>query len=280
LSNFFRRTLTGAGIVSFILGGLWLHPVSFVLTGLVLLAGTQYEYFLIIRNTGARPQMITGLFTGVLVYILSTLTASGIADSSCFLFLIVFIPLTMIVELYRGEDKAFDSLSHTFFSVIYTAVPFSLFPFTAFSRTGLESILPHEGIEFSPGIPIGFFILMWVNDSGAYLAGITFGKHRLWERISPKKTWEGFAGGFMLTMAAALLIGPWIGIVSRAGWLAIAILISVFGTFGDLVESMLKRCGGVKDSGKILPGHGGFLDRFDSVIVSFPMVYLFISLFG
>jgi len=280
LSNFFRRTLTGAGIVSFILGGLWFHPVSFVLTGLVLLAGTQYEYFLIIRNTGARPQMVTGLLAGLMVYIMSSLAAAGLISMSYFISLILFIPLIMITELYRGEDKAFDSLSHTFFSVIYTAIPFSLFPFAAFSRTGLETILPHDGIEFSPGIPVGFFILLWANDTGAYLAGITIGKHRLWERISPKKTWEGFAGGFLLTLAAALLIGPWIGVVSRAGWLAIAVIISVFGTYGDLVESMLKRCGGVKDSGNILPGHGGFLDRFDSVIVSFPVVYLFISLFG
>ncbi len=280
MSNFFRRTLTGAGIVSFILGGLWLHPVSFVLTGLVLLAGTQYEYFLIIRNTGARPQMVTGLLAGLMVYIISSLTAAGLISMSNFIFLILFIPLIMIAELYRGEDKAFDSLSHTFFSVIYTALPFSLFPFTAFSRTGLDSILPHVGIEFSPGIPVGFFILLWTNDTGAYLAGITIGKHRLWERISPKKTWEGFTGGFLLTLTAALLIGPWIGVISRAGWLAVAVIISVFGTYGDLVESMLKRCGGVKDSGNILPGHGGFLDRFDSVIVSFPVVYLFISLFG
>jgi phosphatidate cytidylyltransferase len=280
LNNFFRRTITGAFIVLFILGGFMLHPISFIITGLILLAGTQYEYFQIIRKTGVKPQMITGMLTGTAVYILSSMVAASAIPFISFLILIPVITLIMIAELYRLEERSFDSLSHTVFSVVYIAVPFSLFPFAAFSRSGLDSILPHEGIIFSPGIIVGFFILLWSNDTGAYLSGVTMGKHRLWERISPKKSWEGFAGGFLLTVIASLIIAPWIGVAGTKEWLIIAVIISVFGTYGDLVESMLKRCGGVKDSGTILPGHGGFLDRFDSVIVSFPLVYLFIALFG
>ena len=280
MNNFFRRTLTGAFIVLFILGGFMLHPFSFIITGLILLAGTQYEYFQIIRKTGVKPQMITGMLTGTAVYILSSMVAASAIPFISFLILIPVITLIMIAELYRLEERSFDSLSHTVFSVVYIAVPFSLFPFAAFSRSGLDSILPHEGIIFSPGIIVGFFILLWSNDTGAYLSGVTMGKHRLWERISPKKSWEGFAGGFLLTVIASLIIAPWIGVAGTKEWLIIAVIISVFGTYGDLVESMLKRCGGVKDSGTILPGHGGFLDRFDSVIVSFPLVYLFIALFG
>jgi phosphatidate cytidylyltransferase len=276
LNNFFRRTLTGAWIVIFILGGFWLHPVSFFLTGLILLIGTQYEYYLMIRNTGVKPQMVPGIITGTTAYVLATLIASGVIPRSFFL---ILIPM-MVIELYRKQDKPFDSLAHTFFSVLYTAIPFSMFPFSAFLQKGLSSILPHENIVFSPGIIIGFFLLLWANDTGAYLSGKSFGKHKLMERISPKKTWEGFIGGVIAASLIAFLLSGWLGVVDKLQWVIIALIISVAGTYGDLVESMLKRSIGVKDSGNIMPGHGGFLDRFDSAIISFPLVYLFISVFG
>jgi phosphatidate cytidylyltransferase len=262
------------------MGGFWLHPISFFLTALVLLIGTQYEYYLMIRNTGVKPQMVPGIITGVTAYTLSTLIAWGVIPKKYFLVLIPLILLTMIIELYRKQEKPFDSLSHTLFSAIYSAVPFSMFPFAAFSRTGLNSIIPHPGTVFSPGIIIGFFILIWANDTGAYLTGMSFGRHKLMERISPKKTWEGFFGGILIASVVALFLSAWLGVVDKIHWIIIAIIISVAGTFGDLIESMLKRSTGVKDSGTIMPGHGGFLDRFDSALISFPVVYLFISLVG
>jgi phosphatidate cytidylyltransferase len=155
-----------------------------------------------------------------------------------------------------------------------------MFPFAAFARSGLKSLLPHDNIIFSPGIIIGFFILIWANDTGAYLTGMSLGKHKLMERISPKKTWEGFIGGIIIAALVAWFLSDWLGVVNRFSWVIISMIISVAGTYGDLVESMLKRSTGVKDSGTIMPGHGGFLDRFDSAVVSFPLVYLFISLFG
>jgi phosphatidate cytidylyltransferase len=280
LGNFLRRTLTAVWIVIFVLGGFWLHPVSFFITGLLILAGAQYEYYLMIRNSGIRPQMISGIFAGTALYTISTLVAASVVPAGCFLLMVPVTLLVMIIELYRKEEKPFDSLAHTLFAVIYIAIPFSMFPFSAFSKTGLSSLLPHGSMLFSPGLVVGFFLILWANDTGAYITGVLLGHHRLMERISPKKSWEGFFGGAIVAVLAAWLLSQWLGVVGNTGWIIIAVIISCAGTFGDLIESMLKRSMGVKDSGTIMPGHGGFLDRFDSAVLSFPLVFLFISLFG
>jgi len=278
VTNFVRRTVTGAFIVIFVLGGLWLHPLSFFIVGAVMIGGTQHEYYLMVRGTGVRPQLVTGIISGFILYVTSTLIALGWLPFKGFLVLIPVISIVMVIELFRNVERPFDSLAHTFFSILYTAVPFSMFPFSAFNRTGLEPLLQMEGIQFSPGILIGFFLLLWTNDTGAYLVGSLIGKHRLFERISPKKSWEGFFGGMLLTLLVARLISGWLGVADTTGWMIIAFIVSVAGTLGDLLESMLKRSLGLKDSGTIMPGHGGFLDRFDSVVVAFPLVYLYLAI--
>lgn len=264
----------------FILGGFWLHPLSFFLTGLILLLGTQAEYYSLIKRTGVNPQLYAGLLTGAVIYVVSALSSIGLISPAYLLIAAPLITGMMVYELYRNEERPFDSLAHTMFPLLYVVLPFSLFPFAAHLQTGLSSLIDPGIIFFSPGVVIGFFLLVWASDTGAYLAGISFGRHRLMERISPKKTWEGFIGGALVSILVAWLLAGWLGTVDTFHWIIISLIISVTGTYGDLVESMLKRSSGVKDSGNILPGHGGFLDRFDSTLVSFPLVYLFVLIFG
>jgi phosphatidate cytidylyltransferase len=280
LSNFIQRTLTGICIVIFVIGGIWLHPVSFYLTVLIMLIGTQYEYYLMIKNIGIRPQIVTGIITGIVAYTISTLIAAGVVGMNAYLILLPMMTVIMIIELYRKLDRPADSLAHTFFPLLYTVLPFSMFPFLAFNQIGMNSLLSNPNIVFSPGVILAFFLLLWSNDTGAYLSGITLGSNKLFERISPKKTWEGFVGGLILTVVVALLISTKLDVVTPTGWIIIALIVSITGTYGDLIESLIKRSAGVKDSGNIMPGHGGFLDRFDSVVISFPLVYLYISVFG
>lgn len=277
MTNFIRRTITGAFIVVFVLGGLWLHPVSFFVVGAVMIAGTQREYYIMVSNTGVRPQLVTGIISGFLLYVISTTVALGWLSRNWFLAMIPVISIVMVIELFRKVERPFDSLAHTFFSILYTALPFSMFPFAAFGHSGLSPLVTMEGIEFSPGIIVGFFLLLWTNDTGAYLVGSVLGRHRLFERISPAKSLEGFFGGLVLTLLVARLFSGWLGVADTKGWMVIALIISIGGTLGDLLESMLKRSLGLKDSGTIMPGHGGFLDRFDSVVVAFPIVYLYIA---
>ncbi len=278
MTNLVRRTVTGAFIVIFVLGGLWLHPISFFIVGAVLVVGTQHEYYIMVRSTGVRPQLVTGIIYGFILYFTSTMIALGWLPVKGFLVLIPMTSIVMIIELFRNVKRPFDSLAHTFFSILYTAVPFSMFPFSAFNQTGLEPLLQMESVRFSPGIAIGFFLLLWTNDTGAYLVGSLIGKHRLFERISPKKSWEGFFGGMILTLLVARLFSGWLGVADTTGWMIIAFIISVAGTLGDLLESMFKRSLGLKDSGTVMPGHGGFLDRFDSTVVAFPLVYLYLAI--
>lgn len=242
--------------------------------------GTQHEYYKIIRRTGVKPQEITGLIVGVLSYTLSTIIATGFMSMKYLVLVVPVLVIIMVIELYRKQEKPFEALAYTFFPLCYVVLPVSLFPFSAFLETGMQPLIVHEPVVFSPGIMVGFFILLWTNDTGAYLIGSKFGHHRLMERVSPKKSWEGFFGGFVFTLLVAWLVSGWLGVVSPFIWCVIAVVVSVAGTYGDLTESLLKRSMGVKDSGHVMPGHGGFLDRFDSALLSFPLVYLIFLFLG
>ncbi len=177
--------------------------------------------------------------------------------------------LLLIVELFLKAEKPFNNVAFILLSLIYIALPFSLFSphFTFF----------YQNMMFTPNIIAGMLFLTWANDSFAYIVGSRIGKTPFFLRISPKKTWEGTIGGAVFCMITAGIIAQFFTQLSLIDWLVVGAIIAVFGTIGDLVESLLKRSVGVKDSGSFMPGHGGFLDRFDAFIFCIPFVYFYLS---
>ncbi|MCF8221687.1 MAG: phosphatidate cytidylyltransferase [Bacteroidales bacterium] len=278
LKNIYKRTITGVLLVIIILAALWLHPVSYILLGAVLLAGSLYEYYKLVARTGVSPRRTSGLLTAGLSYMLCVLVALGKAGPSIFIVLILPVFFIMAAELQRKKENHINNLANTFFGVLYIALPFCVFPFMAFNSWGPETSV--GVLNFNPQYMLAFFMLSWSFDTGAYIFGSWLGKHKLLDRISPEKTWEGFFAGFIISLLTAWLISGWITWLDLTGWLIVAVIISAAGTTGDLIESLFKRNAGVKDSGALLPGHGGVLDRFDSLIISLPLVYVFLVLFG
>lgn len=280
MNNLPKRTLTGIFLIIIVIGGIWLHPVSCFIIGGILLTGSLYEYYKLVSIQGTIPQKLSGTVTAITIYVISVLVAAGMVDSIFYLIVMIQLMLIIITELFRKQDKPFDAVAHTVFGIVFISVPFSLFPYMTFGYEGPETILPGGIPDFSPGLILGFFILSWSFDVGAYLFGSWFGKHKLNERISPEKSWEGFIFGLITACIVAWPVSLWIQYPDIKGWMAIGVIIAVTGTLGDLAESMLKRSAGVKDSGSLLPGHGGILDRFDSLILSLPFLFIYIVLFG
>jgi phosphatidate cytidylyltransferase len=187
-------------------------------------------------------------------------------------YLLLIIPVIFsifIIELYKKEKIPFANISYTFIGLIYVTVPFCFFFALGFL---------FDSNHFNFHLPLAFLLMLWSSDTGAYLFGMNFGKHRLFERHSPKKSWEGFFGGVFTSVLVSYLLSLWFIEMSPLIWGGMAVIIVAFGTLGDLVESMLKRSLDTKDSGSFLPGHGGFLDRFDGLLIAAPIVYVYLYL--
>jgi phosphatidate cytidylyltransferase len=210
------------------------------------------------------------LFLSVFLYIAGKFSVFG---KLFFSFYLIYIVGTLIFELYTQNKNTIDRLACIFFGQAYIALPFSALNLLAFPHSA-ENAPSYQWIWI-----IALFIFIWVNDSGAYLIGINFGKNRLWERISPKKSWEGFFGGFVFSIIAAIGFAHFYPQTAWYHWIALSIAVVILSTYGDLVESMIKRALGVKDSGKSLPGHGGFLDRFDSLLLAVYVMVVYLQLF-
>ena len=182
--------------------------------------------------------------------------------------------LRIACELYLKRLNPMNNWAFSLMSQLYVALPFALLSVLAFHRNTVIS--DSSPISFNAILPLSVFIFNWSNDTGAYCTGMLFGRHRLFERISPKKSWEGSIGGGIISILVSLVMAHFFPFLSVLQWIGFALVVVVFGTWGDLVESLLKRQLGIKDSGNILPGHGGMLDRFDSTLLAVPAVVLYL----
>jgi len=267
-NNFTIRVLTAIVFSIILIGGTLWHPVSFFIVFLTVIVLGLLEFFKLVKVANIEPQYIAGILLGIVIFTGNFLFANKMVDFKIFLVVIPILTAIMIIELYREKENPFSNIAFTIFGASYVSIPFALLSWFVFN--------PVYPKPYYPLVLLGFFILIWANDSGAYIVGSLIGKNKLFERISPKKSWEGFIGGGIFSMLAAWLISLFVVEISLIDWLVIAIITFIFGTFGDLIESLLKRMVKVKDSGHILPGHGGILDRFDSIIVSAPMVFIYL----
>jgi phosphatidate cytidylyltransferase len=216
------------------------------------------------------PLTFYGTFCGVVMHVLAFFIEKGDLAYQYYYVLSPLLTFVFFIKLYKSKDeKPFKNIAYTFLGIIYVALPFTLFTVLAFIKND----------TYDPNIVLGCLFLLWSSDSGAYFAGTKFGKTKLFERVSPKKSWEGSIGGLLTAMVVATIISKYYTNYSPFQWYAIGVIIVVAGTYGDLVESLFKRSINIKDSADTIPGHGGFLDRFDGLLLSIPFIIPFVKLF-
>lgn len=256
------------------MGGILIHPFAFALVFATVLFFTQYEFYAMVEEAGHKITRLPGTLLGVSFFLITFSVARGYLPTSCNLLIIFIILLLFVIELFRKNKNTLERSGLTVLGFIYIAGSFSLMNYI------IHVSLDGESNFFYPWILAGIFFILWINDSFAYLIGTRFGKHKLYPSISPAKSWEGFIGGAVFALIMGILNAVLFQSLSMFNWVVIALLTVIFGTLGDLFESKMKREIGVKDSGNILPGHGGFLDRLDSLLLAVPAVFLWLMLSG
>ncbi|NGM60994.1 phosphatidate cytidylyltransferase [Sphingobacterium sp. SGG-5] len=260
-----QRAITGFFFVVLLIGATLLGPEVFVVFFSLIGIGCLYEFYGMVSKGTVKPQVLWGILTASVLGLLIGLHCVGMIPFAKVWLIVPMFSMMCIVSLFQKRERPFDDIAYTSLGIGYAFLPFLFFVALGFVQG-----------SFNPYIPLGFLIILWSNDTGAYLAGRSFGKHKLFERISPNKTWEGLIGGVVFALLIAINLAQYFEGLTSGQWATMAVLIGIFGTFGDLVESMFKRSLGVKDSGHILPGHGGLMDRFDGLLLAAPLVFLFL----
>ena len=277
MKNFIVRTITSVFFVAAIVTS-FLNPRAMTLLFSIVTGMTIWEYCSLVND---RPFISVNRFistiSGVYLFLAMAGYNSGLTPATVFIPYLVSIVYLMVAELYMKAKDPINNWAYTMLSQLYIALPLSLLNVLAFRSDGYN-------IQYSYLAPLAVFVFLWINDAGAYCVGSLIGRHKLFPRISPGKSWEGSVGGGLLVVVAA--VATWYvttqyGVndlgLSAYGWAGLGLVVVVFGTWGDLIESLFKRTLGIKDSGNILPGHGGMLDRFDSTLMAVPasVVYLY-----
>jgi phosphatidate cytidylyltransferase len=268
LKNFIIRTLSGIVMVATLIGATLFSKLTFVLLLLAITLGGEWEFYRLAKKAGTSPQRFVGMLAGTMMIVAAAAALHEILAITAVLMVafMILIPMPLIFELYRKSATPMANVGITYAGVIYVALPMALLTFFP--------MMLGNG-EWKPWSVILYIFIIWANDVFAYLFGITLGKHRLFERISPKKSWEGFFGGLLGAMAMGFVAAKVLD-ANVAMWIGLALIAAITGVFGDLVESLLKRSVDVKDSGSFIPGHGGWLDRFDALIFSVPFAFIYL----
>lgn len=278
LKNLIVRAITGVFFVTAMVLGI-LHPHALIALFALITGLSIWEYTGLVNNIkGVKVNRFISTIIGVYFFLaVAGLRLTPVEGFVVFVPYILSILYLLISELYLKNENPINSWAYTMLGQMYIAMPFSMINVLAFQQGEMGQV------TFDSLLPLSIFIFLWTNDTGAYLCGSLFGKHKLFPRISPKKSWEGSIGGGLLVLIVAGVIGYFTNtdtdphMLSIPAWIGLGLVVVVFGTWGDLVESLFKRTLGIKDSGNILPGHGGMLDRFDSSLMAIPaaVVYLY-----
>ena len=268
-ANLKRRVLTG------MLGGSLLllsalHELSYLVVFVLIIFLSSKEYFKILINNGFRPNYNLGVFLSVIIFVTTYFYASKESLIGVHFVLVPILPLVCLSALYSSNNnETLSNVSVTFFGILYISLPISLLNFIVFNEYSYNSIYLMATLLF-----------LWNSESAAYFGGSLFGRKKLFESVSPMKTWEGVISGLLANVILAYLIHQfvWTSFQTFTFWVLFSVVVLVSGIFGDLFESLLKRNFNLKDSGNKLPGHGGFLDRFDSFFFVIPYVYFYLKI--
>jgi len=277
MNNLITRTITGIVYVVVMVLGM-MRPDTIILLFALITGLTMWEYTGLVNDIdGVRVNRFISTIAGVYLVVAVALWRIGMVDFRVFLPYILTIVYMFVEELYLKQKNPINDWAYTMLGQMYVALPFSLIFFLAFQIDAMNNA------SFEMLVPLCLFVFLWANDTGAYCTGSLLGRHKLFPRISPGKTWEGSVGGAVLVLIVAGAVGYLANkdmnnphLLSITQWMGLGLVVVVFGTWGDLVESLFKRTLGIKDSGNILPGHGGMLDRFDSSLLAIPAAVMYL----
>jgi len=265
MNNFVKRTLSGILFVSLTAGCILLSSYAFLIVFAVIVGIVVSEFQkLTNQQSDVNVNLWLSVVGAVLLFVSSFLYASQTLPYLVFSLYGMYLVAVLVLELYRQKLNPLHNWAYFILGQVFIALPFSLLNFVLYMA------------DYQPIILLSLFVTIWVNDTGAYLVGVSIGKHRLFERISPKKSWEGFVGGALAALLSGYVFSLLIPEISLVEWFVLSEIVVVFATFGDLIESLMKRTVHVKDSGNIMPGHGGLLDRFDSMLLVTPVVFIYL----